>query len=300
MAKKKKKNSNLRAIPKEIKMTIPSVEIVYFLQNLIDPKDTLQYYIVSDPKDEDAAKGIYHYKSDLFKELLIQYDNTRSDMAIKHKGKRYITIKRFYANKKGVPEYILPKHIVIREDAGYYSNELPNFCRNIEVLLYSRYTENYEVARVTYNEKADMCYMDLRLLSKFLKKYDWPKISMHYALDNKWETKSYWDAFFDDEEGTYLFNKRIRPKSILKQFGYGVSQEGGLTKAERQELLGEIMDLLILSKEEVLQILESAKRMHRGIKYAEAQGKWNADIKFVKNYEVDRNRFLPHKVESSI
>ena len=48
MAKKKKKNSNLRAIPKEIKMTIPSVEIVYFLQNLIDPKDTLQYYIVSD------------------------------------------------------------------------------------------------------------------------------------------------------------------------------------------------------------------------------------------------------------
>ena len=296
----KKQAEALVAIPDGVKRAIPSVEVIYFLENIIDTKDKLTYYIVSDPKDENPKNAAYHYKSDLAKELFCSFRKTRSDMAIKHNGKRYLNTKRLYANKKGVPEYIMPSHIVIREGSGYYSNTLPDFCKNIDVLLYFPYTDNYEPVRATYNSKADICYMDLRLFARYIKNYGYPAVSYHFAYGNKWETESYWDAYYDekfdwDNEAGSPYKSRVRSKSILKQYGYNVSQEDELTNEERQELLGEIMDLNLLSKDEVLQILKSAVRMHSGSKYIDAQTKWNADIKFVKDYTVDSSRVLPKK-----
>ena len=297
----KKQAEALVAIPDSVKRAIPSVEVIYFLENIIDAKDKLTYYIVSDPKDENPKNAAYHYKSDLAKELFCSFRKTRSDMAIKHNGKRYLNTKRLYANKKGVPEYIMPNHIVIREGAGYYSNTLPDFCKNVDVLLYFPYTDNYESVRATYNSKADICYMDLRLFARYLKSYGYPDISYDFAYTNEWETESYWDSYYDaildedDEEGL-PYGGRVRSKSALKLYGYNVSQEEGLSNEERQELLGEIMDLNLISKDEVLQILKSAVRMHSGSKYIDAQTKWTADIKFVKDYKVDSSRVLPKKV----
>lgn len=299
--KKKKKNDEQYAIPESVQMAIPSVEVIYFLENIIDAKDKLTYYIVSDLKDEDFEKGIYFYKSDLVKDLFCSIRKTRSDMAIRHNGKRYLITKQLYANKKNVPVYIMPGYLVIREGAGYYSDTLPNFCRNIDVLMYFPYTDNYEPVRVTYNSKANVCYMDLHLFARYLKSYGYPDISYDFAYTNEWEPESYWDSCYDaildedDEEGL-PYGGRIRSKSALKLYGYNVSQEEGLSNEERQELLGEVMDLNLISKDEVIQILKAAIRMHSGTKYRNAQTKWNADIKFVKDYKVDSSRLLPTKV----
>ena len=49
----KKQAEALVAIPDGVKRAIPSVEVIYFLENIINAKDKLTYYIVSDPKDEN-------------------------------------------------------------------------------------------------------------------------------------------------------------------------------------------------------------------------------------------------------
>lgn len=303
MGKKKKRKGTPLLISDKIKNEIPNIAIVFVLENLINKNDQKTYYITTNLREENIEKNIYFYKGLFVRELLLSMRKTRTDMAIKHNGKRYLVTKRYYLSESGMPEFILPKHIVIKEDAGFHYADLPWFCRVIEVLLYSPYTESYELARVTYNEKADMCYMDLLQYAKFVKQYGHLSISYSYSYTEKWETKPYWEAYWDTvfeeddwcDDSKTSFIQGFRSKSIMRQYGYNVSKNNGLTRKERQGLLGEIMDLEIMSREAIIQHIFMTKKVHSGIRYEDAQKKWDEDIKFVEGYQIDTNRFAQKK-----
>lgn len=80
----------------------------------------------------------------------------------------------------------------------------------------------------------------------------------------------------------------MRPESILKQYGYTVSEQIELSSAQRHGILAILIDFNILTKGKIISYLDSFITLRSGQeKYEIAIDKWEEDISFVNNYRKD-------------
>lgn len=92
-------------------------------------------------------------------------------------------------------------------------------------------------------------------------------------------------------EKAYLSNNafmnemQLAEESILKQFGYSVSQEEGLSSITRRKILSLIIDNHILTKNEIIGYLDFFinQRKYQN-RFAKAIDKWESDREFVAEY----------------
>lgn len=95
-----------------------------------------------------------------------------------------------------------------------------------------------------------------------------------------------------DGEGTYeskdsftvQMNNAIGP---LKQSGYSVSKEDGLSKQARQALLENMIDRGVVTRGEIMSYLTYFADLHKGqSNMQEAVSKWREDFEYIKNLDI--------------
>ena len=79
----------------------------------------------------------------------------------------------------------------------------------------------------------------------------------------------------------------LAQESILKQYGYSVGQDEGLSSARRQKILAVLIDKKIMSKSEIISYLDFfiSQRTSQA-KYKIAISKWEKDREFVEYYRI--------------
>ena len=94
------------------------------------------------------------------------------------------------------------------------------------------------------------------------------------------------------DEKTYMENSygngmKLAQESILRQYGYTVSQQEGLSATRRQKILAVMIDHHILSKNEIISYLDFFINQRKyQIKFQMAVAKWEMDREFVEMYRV--------------
>lgn len=78
----------------------------------------------------------------------------------------------------------------------------------------------------------------------------------------------------------------LNEQSILKMWGYNVSQAEGLSDEQRRAVLETVVDNHILSKTEVLNYLDFFVSQHPAPMYANARNKWRADRNYICSYRL--------------
>ena len=123
--------------------------------------------------------------------------------------------------------------INIKPRGGYISSITNNRYELIDVLLYSPYTKCYECAHVTYDHEESDCFMDISIYKNFVYKYENPGLKLRICTNN---SSSYSHVSLNEE-------------SLLHMYGYNVNQQDGLSKSRRQQLLAEVIDLELMSRQ---------------------------------------------------
>ena len=95
------------------------------------------------------------------------------------------------------------------------------------------------------------------------------------------------------EQETYLNGDhcingmKLASESIIRQYGYNVSKEEGLSDAKRRKILSLLIDNDILTKNEIINYLEFFISQHKKPKkFKKAVEKWETDKKFISEYKL--------------
>lgn len=81
---------------------------------------------------------------------------------------------------------------------------------------------------------------------------------------------------------------QLAQESILRQYGYSVSQTENLTSVRRQRILAFMMDNKIMSKNEIISYLDFFINQRRSLpNMGMAISKWEDDREFVENYRME-------------
>ena len=102
------------------------------------------------------------------------------------------------------------------------------------------------------------------------------------------------------DEKTYIADyknifsgKQLTPESILKQYGYNVSQQENLSKEQRWKILEMILDNGICPKPKMISLLDYHIRMREKQNtnmYDVAISKWETDRDHIEKYRIDSKR----------
>ncbi len=233
------------------------------------------FIIVNDIHDADPGKRIIHYSYEDARTLLSIAYFPQCRFHLKEKWTKY----RFHSvvlKQTGLvnPSPIMQKEIIIRKGGGYHqaSNHVAEV---VSVLLFSPYTNRLELAKASYDKTLNEYYMDLTKLREFVDHYGNPGLPIRFVCDNP-------DSF----------HSGLREESILKEYGYSVSQTDGLLPSERRSILTELVDLNITTISNIVKLLCFFIDSHPGDKYYYAREKWEDDKQFISGYKADPNRFV--------
>lgn len=152
----------------------------------------------------------------------------------------------------------------------------------VHLIVYAHGTQQYEKMRAIHNQRTDKSFTDISEYRQFAAQYGKPDLEIE----------------FGDTEvnpGSGLTNPGIQ--TALNIYGYKVTQADCLPDTYRQELLGEILDLRILTQEEFSRFFVWLI-LFSGSHYPKAKEKWQQDIEFVKNYRLNPKRFLNARVDN--
>lgn len=85
----------------------------------------------------------------------------------------------------------------------------------------------------------------------------------------------------------------LNDESVLKLYGYDVSQSSSLSIRQRRDLLDDLIDSGILSKARIISHLEWLIRMHKNGPYHHAAcAAWRSDIAYIEQYHNDDGRVI--------
>ncbi len=95
------------------------------------------------------------------------------------------------------------------------------------------------------------------------------------------------------DEKAYLSNNsyangmKLAQESVLRQYGYSVSQEEGLTSATRRKILALLVDNKVLTKNDIISYLDFfiSQRQYNH-KFEKAIDKWESDREFISEYKA--------------
>lgn len=148
------------------------------------------------------------------------------------------------------------------------------------IAMFSPYTNRYECAEGRLRAEDGMPCLDADALFKYLSLYGKPEAHL-FGLNGD-GCRGYWEFDLLPEE------------SILRLFGYEVNQESHKSEQDRQKILSILMDTDLVQKEKILRHIRWLIGSRSSEKYNAARIKWQADLIFAENYEVNKERYI-HK-----
>lgn len=151
----------------------------------------------------------------------------------------------------------------------------------VNLIVYAHGTQQYEKMRAIHNQRTDKSFTDILEYRQFAAQYGKPDLEIEFGGA-------------EITQGFGLTNPGIQ--TALNIYGYKVTQADCLPDAYRQELLGEILDLRILTQEEFTRFFVWLI-LFSGSQYPKAKEKWQHDIEFVKNYRLNPGRFLNARLD---
>lgn len=230
--------------------------------------------IVSSREDRNNKNDVFHY-TDLFaRQLLLEIH--RQSKSIDIAGVIFDILKVF---RIGVEKDPLRRHteidtIVLRSGGGLYQGLFDSGTELVDILLFSPFTRCFEVAHASYDTENALYYMDAKVFRKFVMQYGNPGVRI---------------AAY--QSGLLRNFSTMKEESVLHAYGYVVGNSG-VPENARQSLLGEILDLGLMSSHSILCLLELNLSTHPGEKYRNARACWEADRRFVMEYKVNPDRFV--------
>ena len=123
------------------------------------------------------------------------------------------------------------------------------------------------------------CYLGISYFRRFVKYYGKPRVDI--IIDES--------SYKNSDRVMY---SELRDKSILKLFGYSVSEKDKLGSKFRQSILCDIVDLELMTVKQVVSLLGFFIDTHTNDKYFYARAKWQEDLNFMTNYRTNPDRFL--------
>lgn len=252
------------------------VMIIVSFQNGVSQK----YVIVNDSKEENREVNAFHYSSNEALELLsAAFAKQRNQKGILL-GQEYDVKLIVYKAEKtsALPEKFLPTYLTIQSGGGLYDKSRAGHLEVVDMLVYSPFSQRYELIKATYDKCDEYCYMDISVYRRFVKDHGKPDLQLDFE-------RYYGDRCFKDFD-------ELKNQSILKVFGYSVKKGDNLSPQHRQRILAEIIDLELLTVKGVISLLDFFISTHNNDKYSDARRKWEADKKFVAEYKVNPQRFL--------
>lgn len=243
------------------------------------------YTIVNTPKFSDPTKGIFHYASVEAREFLsAAYAEARNKRG-RYQEQSY-RVLRTISPKFDTPkdaDDMIPTILYIQTDGGYSSSITNNKYELVDLLLYSPFTDRYELIRATHNKHTNKCFVDASIFRHYVRRFGNPGIKLRFGSENDHHKK--WDQLNDE--------------SILKGYGYSVSKTSNHSNEYRQELLAEMVDLEILTVHQIVKLLSFFISSHPHNKDAFARMKWMMDKSFIENYKANPTRFLIASVKKT-
>lgn len=233
------------------------------------------YTIVNDEKEADPERRILHYSSKKARLLLTLAFVPQSRDFLKGIWKQYkdlIAIPKTIDDNTAMP--IIQNDIVIRKGGGYHEKN-KQVAEVVNALLYSPYTHMLEIVRASYDREYNEYYMDPTIFRQFIDSYGNPGILIRFS------SHSFGSGY-----------ESLNEESILKVYGYNVSQTEGLLTSERRAILTELVDLNIVTISRIVYLLDFFISTHPGDQYYYARCKWEDDREFISNYKANPSRFI--------
>lgn len=238
----------------------------------------IREYVITNGNAIPNESNVFYYKSPIARELLSAAFAEQKEKKGVLCGKNYKVIGVVLAegHAKGLPFNLLPVELVIEADGGYSSSVVNSNYELVDLLVYSPFSQRYELMRSTYSKECGYCYTDIGIFRRFVREYGNPEIDIDFHCSNS-------NSFFIGD---------LKCESVLMMYGYNVSKANNLSERDRCEMLAEIVDLKILKVHQIVFLLDSFCRLHPGAMYASARAKWTHDKEFIENYKVNPERFL--------
>lgn len=229
--------------------------------------------IVEEEIDSNPEKNIFFYKSIEAREFLSSAFEPLKNSCGRYKGIQYHVEMSCFKDKITEDNLrpLMPHDIEIRNDGGYSSSIKNRYFDLVDLLVYSPFSERYEIITGTHDKLKDVYFIDIAKYKDFLRKNGKPPITI-------------WVGGRDFTT--------LNAESILRIYGYTVNQTDDLDLQKRQELLAEIVDAEILSVSSVISYLDFFISSHSSDIYALARFKWEEDKEFIESYKVNPKRFL--------
>lgn len=180
----------------------------------------------------------------------------------------------YYRKLKDSYADLILDSVVIQSGGGYYSSIKNKRYKLVDVLMYSPYTQKYEIMHATYDSEEYMCFVDISIFQAFISKYGNPGIKIYPPKSNG------------------LYSDFLNEESLLHAFGYTVNQKDNLSDSKRCAILAEVIDLELMQPQAIVRFLSGCADRAGGKHYYEACAKYGHDIEYVKNYKVNPQRFL--------
>ena len=232
----------------------------------------MDYFIMNSKEEIDEENNMLFFGSVKARTLLTiaYYPQCRKKLTDDYK--KY-TFHGYTKKTKGISP-IIRKKIVIRKGGGYYDQNNPQ-TEIVHALLYSPFTNRLELILVSYDKKGNSYYMDARRFREFISNYGNPGVNI--VFKGKQSNSGYLD---------------LNEESILKSYGYSVSQNDDLSFQQRCAILTELVDLNIISIPKIVSLLDFFILSHPDSKYFWAREKWLDDKNYISKYKANPNRFI--------
>lgn len=279
--KPRKKNKINKALDLADKKEPVTDELSIYKKDLsvvavIDTDNDNRFIIYKNKTSIESEKNTLLYTDELARELLAAALRTEKKKQYKYNNMqgRISKAETFH----GIERNQILKRLVIRKGGGLNTLHKRGGDSFVDILLFSPFTQRYEILTTTYNKFDEEYFVDARQWRKFVSKFGNPGIQLaftHYA-----------------ERDVYSYELDLRESSILMDYGYSST----LSKAARQEILAEMVDLGIISVYRIIQYLKFFIDFN-GAKWnmANSRRAWEEDWDFIEKYKVNPDRFLiPH------
>lgn len=142
--------------------------------------------------------------------------------------------------------------------------------------------------------------MDCRLY--FITEDDYKEIKKEGSMLHQHMTFKEYDEYIKNMENGFA---DLNKESLLKRYGYSVSQQDGLKDSERQSILSHVIELssfdetgTIWNREKIIWFLEHQIEMHPQSCYEKAREKWERDLNFLEDYS--HNNPIVYKIRRII
>ncbi|MCD8026328.1 MAG: hypothetical protein LUF33_05235, partial [Clostridiales bacterium] len=232
-----------------------SVESSVVLINIqFDDKTEKNIIIVNDKNKSNSKNGIYHYLDVEGREILTAaFCESRRRKGCLNENKFDVleTVENTSFRKE--PNKIYPVYLRLGNKGGFSSSVINKQFEIVHMLLYSPFTNRYEIMKATYDKDKNESFVDAALYRNFVKKYGKPDVEI--GIDTRYDYNWYKNL------GGYDYNKHkswdeLNPEPFLKIYGYSVSEKNNMTAIERHDLLAEIVDLEILTPAKIIKHLD--------------------------------------------